>query len=95
MKYRPYLTLPQIEYILMRIADHQDPEAIQIRLALQPLLFKASVGAVKGSYQPTPRKDLKDKLGFTYQDEREAKYLNGEMTPEEEAEYEASLMKGN
>ena len=91
-KYRPYLSLEQIEYILTKLAEDQDILASQIKSALQPLVFKASVGLATGSYKPRARVGVKDKLGFSTSDLDESRYLNGEMTPEEEAEYEKKLM---
>ena len=93
-KFRPYLTQHQMEFILMRLAESQDAEANEIRTAFNLLLVKIGAGIATGSYSPSPRKGVKDKLGFTFQDEQESKYLNGEMTPEEEAQYEAELIKG-
>ncbi len=78
-KYRPYLTLHQIEYLLMRLTEFrsQDQEAEDISVVLSAIQFKASVGVATGSYTPSPRKTLESKLGFSDSEE---------MTPEQEAE---------
>lgn len=92
-KYRPYLTLSEIQYILSKLSEFpNDLEANQICANLNLLIFKANSGKATGSYTPSVRKGIKDKLGFSFQDEEEMRYLNGEMTPEEEIEYSNRVM---
>ncbi len=96
-KYRPYLSLPEIEYLLNLIQSDGEKGlslAISIHKSLKQLQLKAAVGIASGSYQTKPRATFTDKLGFGYEDETERRYLAGEMSPEEESKYLENLMKG-
>lgn len=93
-KYRPYLTSKQLHFILSCIETagrDEEPEALQIQASFHKILALESVGAIKGSYVPTPRQSVADKLGLV--DPDETRYLNGEMTPEEEIEYQNKIMR--
>ncbi len=75
MKHRPYLTTSQLEFILNMIQDSDDTAAHEIRAALQPLLIKAQLNLVRGSYKPNPRPSINERLG-----------LPEELSEEDEAE---------
>jgi hypothetical protein len=84
----------EMEFILMKLADDTSLESSRIRASLQSICFKAKVGLATGSYQPKPRPTLVDKLGFAISSPDDARYLAGEMNPEEEERYLAAMMKG-
>lgn len=96
VKFRPYLSLSDIEYILEKLRDDITSEAISIRKNLSMIVLKHNAGVISGSYISKPRKTISDNLGFSSQEvekaERERKYLAGEMTEEEETSYLAELM---
>ena len=94
-KYRPYLSLHEIEYILVALVDHTSSEASSIRASLRMISLKAQAGIATGSYHTKPRETISDRLGFAINDsDDEARYLAGEMSPEEESKYLETLMKG-
>ena len=88
-KFRPYLTKSEIEYLLTLLEKEEKTKANKnIHKVFRTLLIKAEVGIATGSYTPTPRTTLQSKLGFA--SEQESRYLNGEMTQEEEIEQQKS-----
>ena len=67
-KYRPSLTLQQIQYILHVSSLDTSIETEDIRISLTQqlklLTFKASIGATAPSYVSPPKISLEDKLGI-------------------------------
>ena len=95
-KYRPYLSISQVSYLkgLIEKDDTALKQTVGLDLMQQFTLLeiKAGIGAIKGSYVPKPRETIESKLGLAPEDEN--RYLSGDMTPEEEASYEAKLLGG-
>jgi hypothetical protein len=53
-KYRPYLSLPAMERILSLLPSNaESPIDYEIRIALQPMLLKASFGLAKPAHTPS------------------------------------------
>lgn len=106
-KFRPYLTLEQMERIVFLCQVEQQCSTIlnydplldkSIEDALQLMILKARNNITKPSFIP-----LAAKLGIPdpsfipeqSQEEKleEARYTSGQMTPEEAAAYESKLME--
>lgn len=92
VKLRPYLTLEEIKYISDTLSDKIDPTAVAIRRNFAQIIMKYDAGFIKGSYIPSPRESTLQKLGAHSE---ELNYLSGNMTPEQEADYERKLLEGD
>lgn len=90
-KLRPYLSVTEIESILTLTQSSTDPIHKSIHRTLSQSILKYSAGFTKGSYVPSPRPTLGSSLGL----DAELRYMNNEMSEEEEREYEANLMRGS
>ena len=53
-KYRPYLTLKQIQKILVSLKGNPEPEDSDLIASLEVLVWKANQGLQKASYVPAP-----------------------------------------
>ena len=53
-KYRPYLTIRQIQKILSTLKGNPEPEDSELISSLELLIFKANQGLSKPSYTPAP-----------------------------------------
>ena len=97
-KFRPYLTLEQMERIVLHCSSPSMPknqENIDITIidALNLMILKARNNITKPSFVP-----LAAKLGipapeFKAPVPEESRYMNGQMSPEEAKNYEAKLME--
>lgn len=98
-KFRPYLTLEQMEHIVSLCesdirSNHTNAMlGVSIIEALKLMILKARNNITKPSFIP-----LAAKLGipapeFREPDPEEQKYMNGQMSPEEAKAYEAKLME--
>ena len=92
-KFRPVLTAEQIDYLIRMIREdqseiesHENMNQSILRV-LVPFQAKISIGAVTPSYQISPESERK-RIDL----ETRARYNDGLMTPEEEAEYEAKIL---
>lgn len=86
LKFRPVLSLEQINHIIDAMT-HSDPLTISIRRVLIPLVAKIEVGAISPAYKLSETHALK-----MAESDANKRYQSGEMTPEEEAEYEAKIL---
>lgn len=89
VKLRPYLSVAEINHILEKLRDDTSTIGVGIRKNLSLLSLKYDGGYSRGSYTPSPRQSTLEKLG-AHTDE--LRYLNGEMSAQEEAEYESNLI---
>lgn len=98
-KFRPYLTLQQMEHIVSLCesdirSNHTNAMlGVSIIESLKLMILKAQHSITKPSFIP-----LAAKLGiptneFKEPDPEEQRYMNGQMTPEEAAAYESKLME--
>jgi hypothetical protein len=87
-KFRPVLTLEQIEHIIHSM-DRSQPEAKSVLKVLIPLVAKIEVGAINPAYKLSETHLIKQ----TERSERE-RYENDLMSPEEETEYESKIFGG-
>jgi hypothetical protein len=90
-KFRPVLTLEQIEYIIHSLRSNTDDagRAKSVLKVLIPLVAKIEVGAINPAYRLSETYILKQ----AEKSERE-RYENDLMSPEEEAKYEAKIFGG-
>lgn len=93
LKFRPVLTLAQITYLLDRVAYKgstlplsEEMEA-SIRRVLVPLIAKIEVGAINPAYKLSETHALKQA-----ESSQRTRYENGEMSAQEEADYEAKIL---
>ena len=92
-KFRPVLTAEQINHLVTTLKDifpsqESEHEMNQsILRVLVPFQAKISIGAVSASYSISPESEKK-KLDL----ELRARYNDGLMSPEEEAEYESKIL---
>lgn len=68
-------------------ANPNHPEAVSILKIVVPMLAKISVGAITPSYSISPESEKK-RVDL----ELRARYNDGLMSPEEEAEYESKIL---
>lgn len=91
VKFRPVLTVAQISYIISLTehnSDKRDSKSDQeIRKILVPILAKIEVGAINPAYKLSEIHAAK-----TAERTESSRYNNGEMSAQEEAEYEAKIM---
>ena len=97
VKLRPYLTVEEIQSIVKLIdetpdATAADPYLKSARRTLVAAAIKVNNGLVTGSYTERKRPSMEEKLGLADQSSKEVRYLAGEMSPEEEAEYVSNLV---
>jgi hypothetical protein len=85
-KFRPVLTAEQIDHIIKCVSS-ESPIGISIHKQLIPFQAKISIGAITPSYSISPESEKK-RIDL----EERARYNDGLMTPEEEAEYEANIL---
>ena len=87
-KYRPYLSLSMMQRI-SSLASSDSELDTSIRKAMEVMIIKATHGITQPSFTP-----LVDKLGMDDLEESsdDMRFKRGEMSPEEEADYQASLM---
>lgn len=67
-KYRPSLTLPQMQCILglcLNAPDPNNPEIKKITNVLRPMIYKASEGITQPAFISMPKQSLDDSLGFS------------------------------
>ena len=93
LKFRPVLTISQIDYLIRmiredtsEIEEHENMNQSILRV-LVPFQAKISIGAVSASYSISPESEKK-KVDL----ELRARYNDGLMSPEEEAEYESKIL---
>ena len=91
LKFRPVLTISQISYILDLTSHNPDKrdagKDAELKKVIVPLLAKINVGAITPSYSISPETEKK-KIDL----EMRARYNDGLMSPEEEAEYESKIL---
>ena len=87
-KFRPVLTLEQIEYIIHQM-DRSAPEAKSVLKVLIPLVAKIEIGAISPAYKLSEIHAIKQA-----ETSERVRYENDLMTPEEEAEYESKIFGG-
>lgn len=92
-QYRPYLTAEEIATILANSELKEDKVNKSICSKMKLLSLKIEAGIIRECYVTNPKPTTLEKLGGTSPDE--VRYLNGEMSPEEEEQYLDKLMKGN
>jgi hypothetical protein len=68
-KYRPYLSLSELERIIRALDPETDKDIIK---PLQLIVIKATGGFIEGSYVSNPRPTMEEKLGLTEDDEAAA-----------------------
>lgn len=61
VQYRPYLYLSEIKLLISRL-DDTVPEEAATKKKLQLIALKADSGLLDGSYTPSPRKTLEERL---------------------------------
>jgi len=86
VKFRPVLTLEQIQFIISSMPGNHDIGKSVIKV-LVPMVAKIEVGAISPAYKLSETKILKDAEIAERQ-----RYENNLMSPEEEAEYESKVM---
>jgi len=67
VQYRPYLYLSEIKLLISKLSE-EIPEEAATRKKLKLVEFKAETGLADGSYSPTPRKSLEERLELTDDD---------------------------
>lgn len=87
IRVRPYLSIEECRTILTHIPETE----VELKEKISILLVKYDAGFIKGCYEAKPRASVVSNLGFD--SDAESRYLSGEMTPEESAAYEESLLK--
>ena len=91
LKFRPVLTISQLNYILDLTSHNPDKrdagKDAELKKVIVPLLAKINVGAITPSYSISPETEKK-KVDL----ELRARYNDGLMSPEEEAEYESKIL---
>lgn len=85
LKFRPVLTLAQIEHISEIMDDSELGKSI--KRVMIPMLAKIEVGAINPAYKLSETYALK----LSERSERE-RYENDMMTPEEQLEYENKIL---
>lgn len=93
-KFRPVLTLEQLQYIAhlcTNILDERDLYELrmkeQLRKVVVPMIAKVETGAISPAYKLSQTHQLKQE-----QLSRQRAYESGHMTPEQEAAYEAEIL---
>ena len=61
VQYRPYLYLSEIKLLIAKL-DDTIPEEAATKKKLQLTAIKADSGLIDGSYTPSPRKTLEERL---------------------------------
>ena len=65
VKYRPSLSMEQINYLLNILQQHQDYQAKEITVQLWKFSQKATLSIIKPSHVTTPKESLESSLGFS------------------------------
>ena len=87
-KFRPVLTLEQLQYIAQLVDQYSDdPMAVSIKRVVVPMIAKVETGAISPAYKLSQTHQLKQE-----QLSRQRAYESGHMTPEQEAAYEAEIL---
>lgn len=87
LKFRPVLTLSQIQNICALAQDNGSPESHSILKALIPIIAKIEVGAISPAYKLSEIAQAKQ----IERSERE-RYENDLMTSEESEAYESKIL---
>lgn len=96
-QFRPYLTSSELAHILTLLTISSErgvPESTSLLKKLKIFAFKIQNDLVSPSsiLSSTPKLGTLESLGSSIE---ETKYLSGELTPDEEAEYLTKLMAGD
>lgn len=88
-QFRPYLTHAELVEIISLL-----PPTSPLCKKLKLFEYKVSSEMITPASVLSPKQTMEEKLGLvsTPPDPNETRYLSGEMTPEEEAEYVSNLM---
>jgi hypothetical protein len=92
--FRPYLSREEILHILTLIGGENDPHSRSLRKKLSVLLIKSDAEFLTPAYVTKGNRESKNKQAIS-ELEKQIRYESGEMTEEEAAEYEASLLKSS
>jgi hypothetical protein len=87
LKFRPVLTLSQMEYIVECLHDDQRELGKSVKRVLVPMLAKIEVGAITPAYKISEVHQIK-----MAKSELARRYESGEMSPDEESQYESELL---
>ena len=86
-KFRPVLTLSQLQHIAHSLRDAEDEISQSIIRVVVPMIAKVEVGAISPAYKLSETHALKQE-----QLSRQRAYESGHMSPEQEAAYEAEIL---
>ena len=91
LKFRPVLTLSQLRTIARMCQANEAsslyPDATSILHVVVPMIAKVEVGAINPAYKLSETHALK-----TQETLMRTRYENGEMSAQEEADYEAKIL---
>lgn len=99
-KYRPYLTLAELSRIRDLLKDNSAASIENANLYEYFRTYIIQIDLGVRSHNHTTKPTIEERLGFgepepilTHEAEQQRRYLEDEMSPEEEQEYEAKLMR--
>lgn len=90
-KFRPVLTIEQINHICSLCLSNPSKESTSVIDTLGVFRYKIENGLVFSAYVQTKER-VNLESAFSLGDEKESRYIKGEMTQEERIKYETELL---